>query len=83
MLLTLVFRKVSMKSNTSTSNSQELSSASLSSSAVLDTLGSQANADELSSVPSSFVISVLFDQPNTLNNLITANYPSPSGARRA
>ena len=72
-----------MNSNTSSSNSQELSSASLSSSAVLDTLGSQANADELSSVPSSFVISVLFDQPNTLDNLRSNNYTYPSGARRA
>ncbi len=56
-----------MNNNTNTFNSQELSSASLPS-PVLGT---------------SFVISVLFDQPNTLNNLITANYPSPSGARRA
>jgi len=56
-----------MNNNTNTFNSQEFSS-SLPASAVLDT---------------SFVISVLFDQPNTLNNLITANYPSPSGARRA
>ena len=72
-----------MNNNTSTSESQELSS-SLSASAVLDTLGSQANnADELSSVPSSFVISVLFDQPNTLDNLRSNNYTYPSGARRA
>ena len=72
-----------MNNNTSASNSQELSSASLSASAVLDTLGSQANADELSSVPSSFVISVLFNQPNTLDNLRSNNYTYPSGARRA
>ena len=82
MLLALVFRKVSMNSNISTSVSQEFSS-SLPASAVLDTLGSQANADELSSIPSSFVISVLFDQPNTLDNLRSNNCTYPSGARRA
>ena len=63
--------------------SSSLPASSLPASAMLDTLGSQANADELSSVPSSFVISVLFDQPNTLDNLRSNNYTYPSGVRRA
>ena len=52
MLLTLVFRKVSMKFNTSTSTSQGLSSASLSSSAVLasHTLSSNSSSASTSLV---------------------------------